>query len=88
MQVGVLLNGEANPNRTRRHMRDVIELETRIAQITVSNAERRDEEKLYHNLTISDLHKLAPFVNYKFGYYNILLIQSNDSIKSSPFHVA
>ena len=65
-QVGVLLNSEANPNRTRRHMRDVIEFEIRIAQITVSNAERRDEEKLYHNITIADLHNLAPFVIIKF----------------------
>jgi endothelin-converting enzyme len=65
LQVGVLLNSEANPNRTRRHMRDIIEFEIRIAKITVSNAERRDEEKLYHNITIADLHNLAPFVIIK-----------------------
>lgn len=46
-------------------MKDVIELETRIAQITVSSAERRDEEKLYHALTIADLRNLAPFVSFQ-----------------------
>nr|CAG4635968.1 EOG090X01U4 [Eubosmina coregoni] len=81
-KVGVLLNGEANPNRTRRHMRDVIELETRIAQITVSNAERRDEEKLYHNLTISDLHKLAPFLDWK-EYFKSAFDQVNVSVTPS-----
>lgn len=44
-------------------MKDVVELETRIAHITVSSAERRDEEKLYHALTIADLRTLAPFVS-------------------------
>ena len=61
-QVGVLLN-DGNPNRTRQHMKEIIHLETLIAQITVSSAERRDEEKLYHALTIADLATLAPFVS-------------------------
>jgi endothelin-converting enzyme len=62
--VGVLLNAAVDPQEIRKQMKDVIELETRIAQITVSSAERRDEEKLYHALTIADLRNLAPFVSY------------------------
>ena len=62
--MGVLLNGAVDPHRIRQQMKDVIELETRIAQITVSSAERRDEEKLYHALTIADLRNLAPFVSF------------------------
>lgn len=44
-------------------MKDVIDLETKIAEITVASAERRDEEKLYHALTVGDLRNMAPFVN-------------------------
>lgn len=62
-KVGVLLNPAADANATRRQMRDVIELETSIARITVSSAERRDEEKLYHALSIANLDNLAPFVS-------------------------
>lgn len=62
--MGVLLNAAVDPQEIRKQMKDVIELETRIAQITVSSAERRDEEKLYHALTIADLRNLAPFVSY------------------------
>jgi len=40
----------------------VINLEIRIAEITVSSAERRDEEKLYHAMTVEDLKDIAPFV--------------------------
>lgn len=62
-KVGMLLNSSADPNRTRSHMKDVIELETRIAGITVASSERRDEEKLYHAMTVADLRNLAPFVS-------------------------
>lgn len=61
-RVGLLLNPAAEPERTRRHMKDVIEFETQIARITVSSAERRDEEKLYHALSVADLDGMAPFV--------------------------
>ena len=57
-----MLNIVVDQQEIRKQMKDVIELETRIAQITVSSAERRDEEKLYHALTIADLRNLAPFV--------------------------
>lgn len=62
--MGVLLSSSVDPQRIRTEMKDIIELETRIAQITVASAERRDEEKLYHALTVADLQNLAPFVSH------------------------
>ncbi|XP_060561809.1 endothelin-converting enzyme homolog isoform X3 [Ruditapes philippinarum] len=61
-RVGVLLGGEEN--NTREQMLDVIEFETQLANITVPSEERRDEEQLYHKMTLGDVQKLAPFVNW------------------------
>lgn len=78
--MGVLLNGAVDPHRIRQQMKDVIELETRIAQITVSSAERRDEEKLYHALTIADLRNLAPFVSFFFLLLKFMTLFSRERV--------
>nr|CAG4649968.1 EOG090X01U4 [Sida crystallina] len=77
-KIGVLLNG-SDSARTRKHMKSIIDLETRIAQITVSSSERRDEEKLYHALTVSDLAHMAPFLNWT-EYFNSAFSQVNITI--------
>ncbi|KAL1123319.1 hypothetical protein AAG570_002405 [Ranatra chinensis] len=61
-EIGVLLGGERNT--TRDMMKEVIEFETRLAEITVPADERRDEEKLYNNMAIAQLQELAPFINW------------------------
>lgn len=43
-------------------MSKVIEFETRLAKFTEPDEEKRDEEKAYHIMPISDLQNLAPFV--------------------------
>lgn len=50
------------PNATRAQMKKVIEFETRIAKFTEPDEDKRDEEKAYHLMSISDLQQLAPFV--------------------------
>lgn len=60
----MLLGGEEN--ETRRQMQAVIDFETRLAEITTPQEERRDEEKLYNRMSISDLQRLAPFVSFRF----------------------
>ena len=60
-QVGVLLGGEEN--NTRRQMADVIEFETKLANITQPAEDLRDEEKLYHLMSVKDLQRKAPFVS-------------------------
>lgn len=61
-QVGVLLGGEENA--TRAHMQKIIEFETKLASITISEDERRDGEKLYNKMTISNLTDLAPEIEW------------------------
>lgn len=46
-------------------MQAVIDFETKIAEITSPPEDRRDEEKLYHLMTLSDVQKIAPFVSDK-----------------------
>lgn len=44
-------------------MKEVIEFETRLAQITIPADERRDEEKMYNLMAVAELQDLAPFVS-------------------------
>ncbi|KAF6212861.1 hypothetical protein GE061_010571 [Apolygus lucorum] len=60
--MGVLLGGERN--RTRGLMQDVLDFETRLAEITIPDEERRDEEKMYHQMAIAELQDRAPFLGW------------------------
>lgn len=46
-------------------MADVIQFETRLAEITIPADERRDEETLYNQMTIYELQEIAPFINWR-----------------------
>ncbi|KYN10108.1 Endothelin-converting enzyme 1 [Trachymyrmex cornetzi] len=61
-QIGVLLGGEENI--TRKQMQDVISFETKLAEITIPYGERRDEEKIYNLMSLSDLQQKAPFMSW------------------------
>lgn len=50
-------------------MKKVIEFETRLANFTEPDEDKRDEEKAYHIMSISELQNLAPFVRILFHYY-------------------
>lgn len=56
-----MLGGE--PKATRRQMQDIIDFETDLANITVPNDMRRDEETLYKLITLSELQEKADFVS-------------------------
>lgn len=60
LQIGVLLGGAENS--TRKQMQDIIDFETKLAKITTPPEERRDEEKLYNKMPLSELQRKAPFV--------------------------
>lgn len=62
-QIGVLLGGEVNA--TQHQMQAIINFETKLAEITTPQDERRDEEKLYNLMSIGQLQKLAPFVSIR-----------------------
>nr|XP_039334643.1 endothelin-converting enzyme 2 isoform X7 [Saimiri boliviensis boliviensis] len=61
-ELGVLLGGR--PASTREQMQQVLELEIQLANITVPQDERRDEEKIYHKMSISELQALAPSMDW------------------------
>lgn len=53
VELGLLLGGDKNS--TRVQMQQILDFETALANITVPQDERRDEEKIYHKMTIADL---------------------------------
>jgi len=63
-QIGVLLGGEENS--TKRQMQAIIDFETELAKITTPPDERREEEKLYNPMSLSELQRQAPFVRSRF----------------------
>ncbi|XP_071145795.1 endothelin-converting enzyme homolog isoform X1 [Mytilus edulis] len=87
-KVGVLLGEEENS--TRQQMIDVIEFETQIANITIPREERRDEEKIYHKITIGKLQENSTFVNWNkffnklFSAVNIKLTPAEPIVAYSP----
>lgn len=63
-RVGMLL-GAKDENVTKKHMKNVIEFETKLAEITIPNEERRDEESLYNLMTLTQLQEEAPLINWR-----------------------
>lgn len=53
IELGLLLGGDKNS--TRGQMQQILDFETALANITVPQDERRDEEKIYHKITIAEL---------------------------------
>ncbi|XP_054940104.1 endothelin-converting enzyme 2 isoform X7 [Physeter macrocephalus] len=61
-ELGMLLGGP--PASTREQMQQVLELEIQLANITVPQDQRRDEEKIYHKMSIAELQALAPSMDW------------------------
>lgn len=53
VQLGVLLGGEENS--TRAQMEEILDFETALANITIPQEKRRDEELIYHKITAGEL---------------------------------
>ncbi|XP_061493453.1 endothelin-converting enzyme 2 isoform X1 [Rhineura floridana] len=62
VEVGTLLGG--TKASTEEQMQRVLELETELANLTVPQDERRDDEKIYHKLNIAELQVLAPAIDW------------------------
>ncbi|XP_018913127.2 endothelin-converting enzyme homolog isoform X2 [Bemisia tabaci] len=69
-KIGVLLGGEESS--VRQQMQSVIDLETRIAEITTPDEDRRDEEKLYHKMSVKELQNKAPFIRWEEYFSNAI----------------
>lgn len=62
VELGVLLGGSEETSRTL--MEEIVDFETTLANITIPQEERRDEELIYHKMEAKDLtvsaSQLAP----------------------------
>ncbi|XP_074654372.1 endothelin-converting enzyme homolog isoform X2 [Tubulanus polymorphus] len=88
----MLLGGKKNDSEAQ--FGDVIDWERDIANITVPSAERRDDEKLYHKMTIAELQKKAPFINWlqllnkQFKLVDIKLTKDEPVVVFAPEYLA
>uniref|UniRef100_A0A1A8BRC1 Endothelin-converting enzyme 1 n=2 Tax=Nothobranchius kadleci TaxID=1051664 RepID=A0A1A8BRC1_NOTKA len=62
VELGVLLGHSEEVSRTL--MTQIVDFETTLANITVPQEERRDEELIYHKIEAKDLKTLAPAVDW------------------------
>uniref|UniRef100_A0A8C4YC80 Endothelin-converting enzyme 1 n=1 Tax=Gopherus evgoodei TaxID=1825980 RepID=A0A8C4YC80_9SAUR len=63
VQLGMLLGG-ADEEATRQQMQQILDFETALANITIPQEKRRDEEVIYHKVTAGELKNLAPAINW------------------------
>ncbi|XP_063292715.1 endothelin-converting enzyme 1 isoform X2 [Pelobates fuscus] len=62
VQIGMLLGG--SENNTREQMQEILDFETALANITIPQDKRRDEEVIYHKITAGELKTLAPAIDW------------------------
>ncbi|KAM6443868.1 endothelin-converting enzyme 2 isoform 2-T2 [Liasis olivaceus] len=62
VELAMLLGGTRSS--AEEQMWQVLLLETQLANLTVPQDERRDDEKIYHKMTIAELQVLAPAIDW------------------------
>ena len=55
---------ETNEAEIKKQIDDMIEFETRIANMTTPLSKRREESTMYTNITIATLNEVADFLNW------------------------
>uniref|UniRef100_A0A8C8S0I0 Endothelin-converting enzyme 1 n=1 Tax=Pelusios castaneus TaxID=367368 RepID=A0A8C8S0I0_9SAUR len=63
VRLGMLLGG-ADKESTRQQMQQILDFEMALANITIPQEKRRDEEEIYHKMTAGELKNLAPAVDW------------------------
>uniref|UniRef100_A0A2I3HZZ9 Endothelin-converting enzyme 1 n=1 Tax=Nomascus leucogenys TaxID=61853 RepID=A0A2I3HZZ9_NOMLE len=63
VQLGKLLGG-GDEEAIRPQMQQILDFETALANITIPQEKRRDEELIYHKVTAAELQTLAPAINW------------------------
>ncbi|XP_043848009.1 endothelin-converting enzyme 1 isoform X1 [Dromiciops gliroides] len=63
VQLGKLLGG-GDEESIRDQMQQILNFETALANITIPQEKRRDEEVIYHKVSAGDLQTLAPAINW------------------------
>ncbi|XP_077893726.1 endothelin-converting enzyme 1-like isoform X2 [Ictidomys tridecemlineatus] len=63
VQLGKLL-GRGDEDTIRPQMQQILDFQTALANITIPQEKRRDEELIYHKVTAAELQTLAPAFNW------------------------
>jgi len=63
VQLGKLLGG-GDEDAIRPQMQQILDFETALANITIPQEKRRDEELIYHKVTAAELQALAPAISW------------------------
>nr|XP_006125516.2 endothelin-converting enzyme 1 isoform X1 [Pelodiscus sinensis] len=63
VRLGMLLGGE-DEEATRQQMQQILDFETALANITIPQEKRRDEEVIYHKVTARELQNVAPAIDW------------------------
>ncbi|GFR05244.1 endothelin-converting enzyme homolog [Trichonephila clavata] len=79
-KVGVLLGGEEDA--TIVLMKDVLDFETKLAEIILPEEEKMDHNKIYEKITIADLQELMPFIHWT-SYFDSAFKSVGRKISSS-----
>ncbi|GFR21274.1 endothelin-converting enzyme homolog [Trichonephila clavata] len=79
-KVGVLLGGEEDA--TTVLMKDVLDFETKLAEIILPEEEKMDHNKIYEKITIADLQELMPFIHWT-SYFDSAFKSVGRKISSS-----
>ncbi|GFY49874.1 endothelin-converting enzyme homolog [Trichonephila inaurata madagascariensis] len=80
-KVGVILDGKEYAT-TALLMKDVLDFETKLAEIIPSAEEKMDPNKIYEKMTVADLQELVPFINWT-HYFDSAFTQVGRKISSS-----
>ncbi|XP_077288912.1 M13 family metallopeptidase neprilysin 3 isoform X1 [Arctopsyche grandis] len=78
-KISVLLGG--NETHAKEQMSLVIDFETELANITIPAENRRDEELLYMNMTVTELEVMAPFLRWQ-DFFNDAFRRVNKKISN------
>jgi len=73
-----LLAGDT-PEQAAKEAAAVLEIETALAQASMSRVEQRDPKKVYHIYTVADFQKLTPQFDYA-AYYKAINVGHFDSL--------
>ncbi|PIO36729.1 hypothetical protein AB205_0151420 [Aquarana catesbeiana] len=78
VDMGLLLGGAIGSVEVQ--MAQIVEFETQLANLTVPQDERRDEEKIYNRMNVAELQNLAPVFDW-LDYLNFALspLEINDT---------
>ncbi|XP_063001348.1 endothelin-converting enzyme 1 isoform X2 [Elgaria multicarinata webbii] len=63
VQLAILVGGQDEPE-VRRQMQQILDFETALANVTIPQEKRRDEELIYHKMPAGELKSLAPAVDW------------------------